>query len=237
MNLKMTLAQIPDFLNEEHFQFKVREVLKDSLYYPGSWTDGEMVRHFRGNFHSFVHVDYYLTKEQLERDLKERPFTGFKLIHSEDIDPYLLVPQLEEGLKRRHYDERFVPFAKWMIFENEASKRFSLLHISAEGVQAYKQLYVRQGIEAKGVAIIRTDGFSGNWTHFASGPHLKGVVTQSGMKRPKYLVCYRSHTWRDYSIMVEEYYGFTVWEYEGSRNAYRGESNFARRLRESRNEM
>jgi hypothetical protein len=237
MNLNMTQADYPEFLKSDTFTFKVKEVLKDSLYYPGSRTDGEMVRYFRGNFYSFVHVDYSLTKEQLEQDLRERPFTGFKLIYQEDLDPYLLVPRVHEGLRRGSYLKENIPFCKWMIFENEHQERFSLLHISAEGVHAYKQLYVGQGIEAKGIAIIRTDSFSGNWTSFSNEPYLKRVVTLNNIDKPQYLICYVPHRWRDYSIMVEQYYGFTVWEHHGPRESQYRELNFERRLRERRNEM
>ena len=221
MNDKMSTAQYPEFLKGDTFSFKIKEVLKDSLYYPGSGTDGEMVRYFRGNFHSFVHVDYGVTKEQFEFELANRPFTGFNLIFRQSLDPELLIPEVDHQLQKRCFNRTLQPYCEWMIFENQNKERFSLLNISAEGVESYCELYVRHGIEAKAFPCVRTDGFSGNWTNFTSGPHLQRVVTHSRTDKPQYLIAYLEHNWANYSNLMEQYYGFTVWEYEGSRESTR----------------
>lgn len=220
MNEKIQVYEYPEFLKSEEFVFDIKNVLKDSLYYPGSSTDGTLVKEFRGNFHSFINVDYKLSKENFERALVEYLFKGFSIRHKESIDAKELVPTAFNSEHSNDFGKDCEPFCEWMIFENNSTgARFSLLHICAEGVESYSDLYVKNDINAEAVAIIHTDGFSGNWTSFSTKPHLRRIVTRSGLPSPKYLFCYIPHSWASYSKYVDIFISgrglleVSIWEY------------------------
>lgn len=44
--------------------FPLRELLRDSLYYPSSAFDGDPIRHLAGNFLSFIYVDYGVSQDR-----------------------------------------------------------------------------------------------------------------------------------------------------------------------------
>jgi len=50
------------------------------VFYPGSYTDGHAVKVFGSTHtaHSFVYVDYWVTQEELETELEQHAFLGYK---------------------------------------------------------------------------------------------------------------------------------------------------------------
>ena len=230
MNEKLHVYDYPEFLKSDEFIFDIKEVLRNSLYYPGSYTDGTLVKEFRGNFHSFVHVDYHLSKEDFETALVKYPFRNFDVIYKESLDAREIVPTAFNSEHSNSFGDDCAPFCEWVIFENSSGVRFSLLQICAEGVESYLDLYVKNRINAEAVAIIKTDGFSGNWTHFSTGPFLKRSVTKSGLSSPKYLFCDREHFWNDYTKHIDifkssEGYDVDISEYEVSKKLLKGYRN------------
>lgn len=203
MNDKLVKCSYPDFLKGDDFKFNLKEVLKDSVYYPCSATDGKLVKVFRGNFFSFVHVDYGLTKKQIDDALIQYPFKGFRIIYRESLDPHELVPTAFKNIHFNSVIKGMTPFAEWLIFENEEKERFSLLHICAEGVESYRDLYTRNKLNPIALAIIYSDGFSSNWTEFASKPHLWNEVMRFNVRKPRYLFIYmENRIWREFDVEI-----------------------------------
>jgi len=165
-------------------EFDIHDVLKDSLYYPACGHDGHPVEYFMGNVHSFVYVDYSISRENLLEEIANKGFRGYRVIHQLPISESQLAPN---GWRIRvtpdraeyhhpdHYSDVFEkPFAEWFIFERTEEygedhnpSRFSLLFICADGAAAYQALYLENRIAPKILAIIQPgEAFGCNWTDF-----------------------------------------------------------------------
>jgi len=174
--------EMPEWLERKEFNFNLKEILTDSLYYPCCHFDGDPVKYFMGNVYSFVYVDYGVTKEELLKAIKENEFRGYHLLHQEKITEEQLAPkgwkiivepneEEKEKLDKINHKE---PFCEWLIFErdekfNEAynPKRFSLLFLYADGTATYQALYLANKIAPRIVAVIQPGNDLGiNWTRF-----------------------------------------------------------------------
>lgn len=73
----------------------IQEVLKSRiLYYPGSGDDGQPVKTFgeTQSIHTFLYVDYLLTRESLRKNLARRGFTGYHSLDRIEVSESDLVP-------------------------------------------------------------------------------------------------------------------------------------------------
>ena len=219
------------WLYADSLTFDPKFVLEKSLYYPASGTDGDMVKFFSDKVASFVHVDYRIEKQQLLDDLNKNPFKGFRIVHSESIDPEKLVPNswnFRPGSPQLSYVEKIIPFCEWIVFENEEKKRFSLLHICAEGIQTFDDLYNRLNFWPYAIVIKGSDGFSGNWTTFLRPDRMgkfplleKLQLNKNGL--PKYLITHLSNPdWTYYNKEID----YIEVTYEYRLDAYRSLSIF-----------
>lgn len=188
-----TIEQVPfpEWLKGDDFHFNIKDILKDSCYYPASWFDGDPIRYLGGNVYSFIYVDYLYTKEKIEKETA-LGLRGYNLIHQQYISEDELTPKdltrfLEPDFKDPNERKenlngitkqlfRNKPFASWVIFEKKPEfdeahgpKRISLLFIRFEGVFAYQALYLYHKIRPLIIAVIQPGtGFGGNWTNFYS---------------------------------------------------------------------
>lgn len=159
----------------------LRDILRMSCYYPASGLDASPVIILNGFVHSFVYVDYGITREQLHREYSEGGFRGYRLIHHREVPIDDLLPEGENSFSsiwgRSGLDERSrtkMPFADWSIWrrsedlsENHGPELFSLLFVGAEGVAAFRALYERNDISPIALAIIQPGhAFGGNYTNF-----------------------------------------------------------------------
>ena len=68
--------------------------------------------------------------------------------------------------------------------------RFSLLYIGGEGVATFDALYIGNNAIPQILALINSDGFSGNWTSFRDETEIFGrMVLNNPNGIPKYLLC------------------------------------------------
>jgi hypothetical protein len=165
----------------QHAPFPLEEVLDGALYYPSSAFDGTVVEYLAPRVHSFVHVDYSLTRAQLTDELAQRGFRGYEVLGRRAVTQEELVPggwtlpplQPGDGDPRRAM-RHGTPFCDWIIFDRllefgdeHGPSRFSLLHMNADGAAAFDALYRSNGFAPSAVAIIQPGhGSGGNWTHF-----------------------------------------------------------------------
>ena len=182
-------APYPDWLKSNTFTFNIKNLLKDSCYYPASWFDGNPVRYLAGNVYSFVYVDYRYSRDDIHRETR-LGLRGYKLIHQEEISEDRLTPadlsrfvepdftapseRVEKfnGITKQLIRNR--PFAIWNIFERKADfteqhgpLRLSILFLKFEGAFAYQALYLYHKMAPLIMAVIQPGtGFGGNWTCF-----------------------------------------------------------------------
>lgn len=188
----------------ERGPFALKELLKDSLFYPACDIDGELIRYCNMHFShlgicSFVYVDYHTGEERLLENLNG--FLGYHLfahrvLHPADIgaDKQMKMPDYINPEEYNRYQTDWKPFAHWAVLERDGEygeehgpKRFSLLFLGAEGVAAYAGLYLANKITPKGIAIIQPGhAFGFNWTNFFDWNAPLARTVRSGKSMPEY---------------------------------------------------
>lgn len=185
MNLdKLTVEQI------ERGPIPLDELLKDSVFYPASRTDGRPIelcntawRNLGVN--SFVYCDFDESVDEFLAD--SRTMCGYHPIAHRHLDPSEYIPlnwaleMAPEGGKRGGYFDSFLggkgpeKYACWVVFErsihkgeDHGPKRLSVLYVCGEGLATFQQLYCRRGIRPKMLCFIQCWGFAGNWTDFTA---------------------------------------------------------------------
>jgi len=214
--------------------FPLREVLQDSLYYPGAGSDGKPVKWFAGNVYSFVYTDYGVSRDELLNDLNgEKGFNGYHVLTQRDLTMNELIPNgwqpMYSGVPPRRASgwrtKKIEPFGIWVIMERSENlppehgpERFSLLYLGSEGVAAYQALYNSNQIEPKIFFLIH-HCFGGNWTNFERSYDILAVSVRANTAgMPDYLVGRYSRRIRrsiqgdsywpnDYSAPTLEYIG------------------------------
>jgi hypothetical protein len=74
----------PEWLMADEFIFDIREIIKDSMFYPRSRLDTEPINYLFGNVYSFIYADYGLENSYQEA-FTNNIFIDFEIIHRESI--------------------------------------------------------------------------------------------------------------------------------------------------------
>jgi hypothetical protein len=213
----------------------LKDVLDGALYYPSSAFDGTVIQYLASRVHSFVQVDYSLTREQLTEELLQRGFMGYRLLGRRAVTESELAPSGWKPLPLAPGDgrptramPRGAPFCDWMVFErlpefgeDHGPARFSLLHLHADGAAAFDALYRSNGLAPSVVAVIQPGhGFGGNWTNFKDPDAVLGrLVLGNPAGTPEWFLhggiggrrSYRKSCWPAYGV----FHGFIT---EGQTN-------------------
>jgi hypothetical protein len=230
----------PDWLMKASLEdaLPLRHILWRSFFYPACGYDGRPVQYFSGAVHSFVYVDQSCPRNYVEQAL--HTFKGYRLLFQKNIEQNTLGIKsfephryVEEGDRRDfRFRSPYFSYALWAVFERldtygpeHGPERFSLLYIGGEAVSAYWSLYWRFNVSPYAIALVRCDGFTGNWTAFRDDKaELASLVMMAHpLMPPKYLVSSlqgqdASSPWRWYSQVVKKiptsrpYQGLTVWK-------------------------
>lgn len=150
--------------------FPLREILRDSLYYPASGLRGAPVQYLAGNILSFVYVDHGLSRQEFRRELESVGFKGYGLVTLRAVSEEELAPLGWPSIQRDRGDgspdafrDRTQPFfCDWAVLQRCAGctddhgpERFSFLFACVDGVAAFQALYVRNRTAPKAIAIIQ----------------------------------------------------------------------------------
>ena len=159
----------------------IKELLKDSLYYPSAGFDGGVVKFFSKKVQSFIFCNYGFHEKEFLAEMDG--FRGYKVLANRKLFPHDLTPngwqmQKPPGMIEPEYmkyiDPDKKPFAHWVMYErdpqfdeNHGPQRFSLIYIGGEGVATYQALYWGNKTAPKMLAIIQPGtGFGMNYTDF-----------------------------------------------------------------------
>lgn len=149
-------------------EIPIRDVLKDSVYYPACNVDGDPIMFLAGNFLSFVYVDYGIGYENLLAELDT--FKGYQLIAKRSVEERELVPQgwnpqyfsSSDGNPDQHRDWINLSFAVWSIYErtkeyrpDHGPDRFSLLYIGNDAVATFQSLYHGNHVAPAVIAVMQ----------------------------------------------------------------------------------
>lgn len=209
----------------------LRELLRDSMFYPACGLDGRPVQYFGGAVHSFVYVDEARSKEDVTNNLNT--FKGYRLLFAKPVEKEALdIESFEQYSARQngHNDSSrrsrpIFSYALWAAFEravgfdaDHGPVRFSLLYIGGEAVSAYWSLYERYGIAPFAITLIKCDGFTGNWTSFRDdrAELARLVIRTNWIVPPRYLFCESAgresdSPWRWFSDKVTTILGEPNW--------------------------
>ncbi len=209
----------------------LRELLRDSMFYPACGLDGRPVQYFGGADHSFVYVDESWSREDVTTSLDT--FRGYRLLFTKPVEREALgIESFERHAirlnKSRNFSTRSHPFfnyALWAVFEradgfdsDHGPDRFSLLYIGGEAVSAYWSLYWRHGVAPFAITLIKCDAFTGNWTSFRDDRAELATlfITSDWIKPPRYLFCDAASResdspWRWFSEKVTTILGEPNW--------------------------
>lgn len=224
---------VPHWLKEQRAgsdAFPITDILRGSVFYPASGTDGRPVQYFAGFAHSFVYVDCNVSSDEVTSQLET--FKGFKLYKARSIEirdlsfwKYRVIrPGRFDGDPRTlHVPPDFVPFVLWAVYdrlpefgETHGPERFSLLFVGGEGVSTFQSLYYSNHCSPSVIALIMCDGFTGNWTQFLDPNRiLARSVMQNPYGTPQYLFCDQGNIspWQWFSKL--EYTAVSVPGYDG----------------------
>jgi hypothetical protein len=184
---QLQAIEVPSWLTNltpetiRHEPFPLRELLRNSLYYPSCGFDSDPIKHIGGNVLSFVYVDYGHTRGAFMNALH---FSGYDLIASRFVTENELAPggwrppvlRREDGDPQRDHEHIKAPFCLWAVFHRRGDfpvthgpLRFSLLFVCADGAATFHALYIANSITPKAVAVIQPGhGFGYNWTDFTN---------------------------------------------------------------------
>lgn len=188
--------------------FPINDVLHKSVYYPACGFDGRPVKYLGGYSHSFVYVDFNVKHEDLIFQFKT--FTGYELAFSRSLEKGDLcfrsfepmMPNADDGNPSgslRHGNGDM--FAEWAVYDrsnlygdDHGPLRFSLLYIGGEGVATFQSLYFSNQCSPSAIVLIKSDGFTGNWTNFTNP---KQIFARSDMGNladtPEYMLVEYDH--------------------------------------------
>lgn len=240
-------------ITKENFNssFNLIDLLQESVYYPASGVDAAPIEVFGDKYCSFINVDYSVSYDDVRRSMEfDFEPVGYKLIGIKDIIKEELSPngispinfrfneheksRLEEHLfiKELFDNAIFSGFAIWAVYELDdnftgktvgRSKRFSLLHIRAEGWAAFEGLYVENKTNPQAIAIIRPgEGYGDNWTLFTDSKFrlyqsIRNNEHVNEAEMPKYILTDagsdEGFIWGEYAFS-KEYNGCSLYELE-----------------------
>jgi hypothetical protein len=191
--------------------FPLKTILKNSLYYPASEFDGDPVKFFAGNIHSFVYADCGRSEEELLQALANPGFLGYEPIATRSVTAHELKwPELPSYLNETSIDssfEQFVelgwvkqPFCSWTVFQrcddrptSHGPARFSFLYLCADGTAAYQALYVANAVAPKAIVIIQP-----GWSDFSDPEHVLARTVAANQAGKPELLLYGGYGSRDY---------------------------------------
>jgi hypothetical protein len=188
-------------------KFPLLDALENSLYYPCSGVDGTPIRHWVLGVNSFVYADFSLTLSQYLQALVQQPVHGYRVVAQRNViieeiaprgwskgaPPEVDLGEYDEVVRHATRVDKEL-FALWSVFERLPSKgdaygprRFSLLHLRAEGVATYAALYSTNSIRPKILCFIRPGlAFGGNYHSYV--PALVTVLQSNAAGIPEELL-------------------------------------------------
>lgn len=184
-------------------------------YYPGSGNDGNLVT--VGNMshcvHSFIHLDYLLTKEELNGYLRDEGFSGYHEIGAIEWSEIDIFPngKSHHNITSRESPDVFIdknaePYYLLKVFERNPDKddcwgssRFAVAFFMADGIDTYWQLFCRTKSRPPFLFLLQDYGFGCNYDKFGRGGTLSRILLSHRSACPEFVICATNTTiWDGY---------------------------------------
>ena len=160
-------------------------------YYPGAGYDGNLVRvcSKSHSVHCFLHADYGISKEEMEKHLAEKEcLNGYHIIGKVDWSETVCFES------NRWFRPELEPYCFMVVFERDVDKddtwgaeRLAMTFLLADGIKTYGELFVRKYNKAPWIVLLQDHGFGGNYDRFGRGGRLSAIVSR-GVK-PDFVLC------------------------------------------------
>ena len=193
-------AWLKNYTRGEKITFK--DIMSSRVaYYPGSGHDGMLMRvgNMSHSVHSFLYVDYGLSKSGLEEHIaQENSIRGYHPIEKIEWKESDLMPNgqyqypVDIMNQLRHRDPNaFVnknerPYCFSVIMERDddrddswGAERFVVTFLFADGIATYYQLFVKEYSKAPWLFLLQDHGFGGNYDCYGAGGILDQIIHES----------------------------------------------------------
>lgn len=208
--LKNWREEMPSWLAEYHpgDQVAFSDFISGRIgYYPGSLFDGCLIEtaNIAHCVHSFLYVDYGVTREQVEEELsKKDTIRGYHSIGRVEWSHKDLMPQGDYQLpidlltcvkdSGVFVAKNVQPFCIMEVYERNQDKdescgaeRIAVTYLFADGIATYYQLFVMQYKKAPWLFLLQDHGFGGNYDRFGKGGLLHAIISNYRL-RPKFVI-------------------------------------------------
>ena len=170
-------------------------------YYPGSGYDGMLMKvgNMSHSVHSFLYVDYGLSKSDLENQIvQENCIRGYHPIAEIEWQEKDLMPngqyhypadimaQLRHKDPFRGVNKNEKPYCFSVIMERDedqddkcGAERFVVTFLFADGIATYYQLFVKEYSKAPWLFLLQDHGYFGNYDTYGAGGILDEIISQS----------------------------------------------------------
>lgn len=170
-------------------------------YYPGSGYDGMLMKvgNMSHSVHSFLYVDYGLSKSGLEDHIAQknsiRGYHPIAEIEWQENDlmpngqhqyPAYITAQLRHKDPYWFVDKNEKPYCFSVIMERDedhddtwGAERFVVTFLFADGIATYYQLFVKEYSMAPWLFLLQDHGFGGNYDRYGAGGILDQIIRES----------------------------------------------------------
>jgi hypothetical protein len=220
--LRASTERMPRWLFEygPGSRFPTREFLRSRVvYYPGSGFDGQPAKLFGSSHsaHSFVYVDYGVTRESLAAQLEDTDhgFSGYRpgpsvSVCGRDLLDAWKEPHFElgEGQPSTRLDPTADECGFLQILDRESGltddhgpSRLAILFLITDGIAAYDALFCQTPDRPPPFAVLLHDhGFGGNYDRFGKDGLLARVAERAGVFPEYLLVAKHTQAWDGYRV-------------------------------------
>ena len=166
-------------------------ILKNSCYYPASGTDVTPIFYFN-SIQSFVYCDYTFGENEWIAKIAME-LAGYELLNQQNINNLIKlnpINKISMGGYERQLQEivKRVRSNSVLTIWKKGERYLTIIYISHEAVDLYKQIYLNNLITPKVIAIIQPGHtMGGNWTNFFD---IKSAFFQTILcgQLPKYML-------------------------------------------------
>jgi len=224
------LNEISAELFERKDFFPLKDILRDSVYYPACGIDGSPIQNLNNLSSSFIYSDYGIDEREMKNEIDSTGLRGYEIFAQKVVDNRLIIPadytpscrpdplvdaRFEDDLFKDYLNTWIKPFnALWTILnrlddfnDDHGPERLSLLFLSADGVTIYAVLYNNNQVKPLVFCIICPGtGLGHNWTDFRNPEEIMyRIVSKNKAGKPDYMmVDYQA--WPGYTNMVRKIY-------------------------------
>lgn len=210
---------------------RMDDLLENSVYYPGAWSDGRILRSAGQEWRKlgvncFFFSDYLMSEEQFVHEHMDT-VCGYRVAAHRSLSEHeYLAPDFKLELKpetEHKYTDTFLgnrmdfpKFANIVLYERDSQHKsvlfgpdkFVLFYTNQEGLYTFQQLYVHRHIRPKMLVLSQFWGFAGNYEDWTRGDS-SFVYTLRRHREciPEYLVVgdYQSYHGAQRLLGMEEY--------------------------------